>query len=127
MITGEQVLEALKEVVAGKEKYYYKDTHTSCKYADADGNPSCVVGHAIFKLDPDLFQKIKQIEAKEGSFPITRLLNWYAEEIGTDSDGLLPISVVAAELLEYAQFSQDGGHSWGTALEEAETAFARGN
>ena len=89
-----------------------------CLYAvPSDGAPSCIVGHAIFTLDPEVFQELARVEDQRGA------------EVAEDlSDrGYLPpdfwdprgMAVAAA-----AQRCQDSGDSWGTALSAAEAAYA---
>lgn len=119
--TSEQVLDALRIVVNGKEDYVYRSDHYLCEYADNEGNPSCVVGHVVNHLDPELFKKLAQREKDTFESPkITR--------IGYDlKDGdKLAFTRGAIIVLGAAQSEQDGSGTWGEALAQAEANRAEG-
>lgn len=105
----EQVTEAMKAVVAGREDYVYEFADSECLYA-IDGAPSCVVGHVIHRLDPELFKQVEDWERNTGygNNGVNELL--YESGLGIDA----PMNVVSA--LERAQELQDSGNPWRDAL-----------
>lgn len=113
--TPEQVIGALREVIAGHEDFVYRQPQ--CRYADESGNPSCVVGHAVNQLDPEVFAVIRQTEVNLGRSPSIGYSNEFREGeiLGISNDGLL--------ILQAAQAAQDGGETWGDALEIAEQYY----
>ena len=69
--TNEEVSAAVERAVALKgEDYVYKrvaqgggySAGPSCVYDNGDGTPSCIVGHVIADLEPDLFAKLGEWE-----------------------------------------------------------------
>lgn len=114
MISDEQVLEALKVVVAGREDYRYIDDHSECRYADEKtGKPSCIAGHAVKRLTIDGFKYLRDVEIDMGSWMISA---YREEEVSISMQGLL--------VLRTAQAVQDGGGTWGEALSAAENFFS---
>lgn len=109
--TKEEVMTALREVVAEKgSEYVYPER--VCRYAKVTGEPSCIVGHVIHKLDPEAFNKIAIAEA-EGSATVDELvaLEWIPSDFW-DSQ--------AEDALCTAQLLQDMYRTWGEALASAE-------
>lgn len=112
--TLEDVLNAAREVVAEKgEDYVYPGASMgACVYSEADDTPSCLVGHVIYRLDPEAFLQVAEIEATEGTTAAG----------GLEEDGYLPEGFwdeEAQEAMVAAQASQDNGWPWGYALKEA--------
>lgn len=127
MFTLETVLTVAREVVAEKgEDYVYprsekksRNPVTSridevCQYA-YEGRPSCLVGHVIYRLDPDAFSSVMESEAKYGPAAAAELV----------LEGILPEDFWDAEAenaMQEAQVAQDKGATWGRALDTAERA-----
>lgn len=139
MITAQQVIETMREVVAEKgEDYVYpkeegiwvdRDDNTvrgdevnvetdpflSCAYLTVDDQPSCIVGHVLHRLGVD--HKILG-DAETVS----------ATVFGTGGHHALTgkhrLDEGAARILSAAQQVQDNGAAWGLALREVEAAFA---
>jgi len=117
MITKQQALDALAEVVAEMgEGYVYsradgEEVHQfGCQYA-INGEPSCIAGRAIFKLDPELFEKFAQYEVdEEESFPICDV-NENLDDVGIEPDAL--------RVFQEAQEQQDCLETYGFALDAA--------
>lgn len=116
--TLEDVLNAAREVVAEKgADYVYPNSIVGggdgvCVYAGEDSAPSCLVGHVIYRLDPEAFLQVAEIEATEGTTAAG----------GLEEDGYLPEGFwdeEAQEAMVAAQASQDNGWPWGYALKEA--------
>ena len=115
----EGVMKTLREVVAGKEDFVYTTEHEECIYAEDDGSPSCVVGHVIARLDPELLAKVAEGERFElesgeiayNSDTVSGLFNAYGLPKGS------------GVVLRAAQKMQDAGVSWGEALELAEESY----
>lgn len=118
--TTEQALEALRKAVELKgSDYVYppgeKDSpHGSCMYAH-NGSPSCIVGHLVNILDPEIFARLAAAEEQGGPHG--------AEELTNPDVNYLPEdfwSPSTARVLGFAQYAQDRGELWGTALATAE-------
>jgi hypothetical protein len=134
MITYERAKQALLEAVAEKgESYIYEPPiingePTDCVYStppEAEQEPSCIVGHVIYKLDPERFREIAEDEWKydeadpeygEGGdawSPQTDSVNGLAATYGDLFDERAEI------LLSKAQYRQDRGRAWGDAVKES--------
>lgn len=123
-VTVETVIKALEEVVAEKgEDYVYPNAGAECLYA-IDGEPSCIVGHVIARLDPETFQQVVEFEDVNGSFG--------AGKFGTGVDAYVDYwgSYPAfgdnnvKKVLVSAQIAQDAGYEWKVALKEAKKTAA---
>lgn len=119
--TPELVLEALEEAVAEKgEDYKYEfpeDADGECVYSTHDGAPSCIVGYVVKRLDPELFERLHTAEweeVDEGERDTPYVFGWWMYTEGQDLD-----ERPAHKALIAAQNKQDGGHTWGEALERA--------
>lgn len=118
MITAEQAITALREVVAGNEDYVYQPPVGSmCVYVH-DGKPSCLVAQVLSKLGVGI-DDLGRLDHKstdhfDSPVPVTayRL-----------SDHM-PIEDRASGILGYAQSRQDLGETWGEALAAAERVRA---
>ena len=64
-ITVDVVLETLDSIVEeyGEDYEYDAYANRGCFYVGADGGPSCIVGHVLYRLDPELFKEIGHYEA----------------------------------------------------------------
>lgn len=112
------VLAKLEEIVAeyGEDHKYDPDrVRAECNYAEPNGDPSCVAGHVFFRLDPDLFESIREAEA-------TSQISQTVCDIESKYHVELPLTRLASTVLLTAQSRQDSGYSWGVALEEAKKA-----
>lgn len=124
MFTLEDVLRETRAVVIEKgSDYVYPESEKKlrsfgddkvCQYSH-DGNPSCLVGHVIHRLDPDAFQSVMENELRYGAAEAGELMtvNYLPEDFWDDE---------AEEAMSAAQLAQDKGATWGRALFEAESA-----
>jgi len=116
LITYAETVEALGNVVKGKEKFIY-DATDGCVYSKK-GAPSCGVGHVLAALTPDLYAAAVTMEQAEGlSFPMSHL-NDGKYMIDYWDKGTMFTSR-AENLLESFQTGQDEGQTWGDSLVEA--------
>jgi len=119
-LTREAVTAAIEKVVAEKgADYVYDREHGGCTYSEQTPEgvvPSCIVGHVIAKMDPELFQRVAEYESETGGF-------WWT---GVDIriPGIEQDSAVKYALRE-AQDAQDDGDTWGEALEAFHAAHGR--
>lgn len=117
--TLEDVLNATRAVVAEKgEDYVYSNSvaeggNGSCVYANEDGTPSCLVGHVIHRLDPEVFKRLAKDEAESGSQVALDLI-----PAGYIPEGFWEES--AEHAMQEVQIHQDIGRTWGEALKTAE-------
>lgn len=114
-VTDQQVLETLREVVAGKEDYVYEpqqEGQSMCLYVHEDEHgrktPGCLVAHALVRLGGS----ISGLEESEGSGPL----------LASVKAGL-SLEDASVEALVQAQVAQDSGYTWGEALRVAEAEF----
>ena len=122
--------ELLERAVTEKgADYVYGKRGGACNY-ERDGAPSCIVGHVLSYLgltveqlatldNPDKFYVNEcgyPVSADTGITDIAQLL---ASELGID------LTFPAAELLQNAQFDQDNGVPWGTAVVLAKDAVGQ--
>lgn len=86
--------------------------YVACRYADGDGNPSCIVGEVIYEIDPELFKEI----AEDFNFEGFRVIVATSQRIN-----LLGSAAQLPSLfheLDDAQRKQDSGATWGQVREE---------
>ena len=134
-ITADDVIETLKQVVADKgEDYVYPlaGSGNGCVYA-VNGEPSCIVGHVVYRLAPDLFKWMDETETETGiSEGFENLAGiWYRREamiaVPSDFDSpwgryidscpAVPDALIEASgILAVAQEYQDNGNTWGRVL-----------
>jgi len=116
-ITAKTALEAMRSIVKefGADYVYPAIGDEECAYARG-GAPSCIVGHIVARLDPDLFLQLGQMEDENGPFAIGSP-EGHGNEL-RDSLG------DAYQLLLRAQQGQDKGDTWGSVLESAEKFHA---
>lgn len=118
--TNNEVLTALREAVEEKgDEFIYTeadDYFGRCTYS-VGGAPSCLVGHAIAKLNPTQFARVVSIESEHGSFPIQEL----DRHAGTSGFTEQQIHALAE-----AQGIQDLNGTWGTAFRAAEDILMKG-
>ena len=103
MITDEQFIQAMHDVVKGREDYVYEfpDGPFSCVYVDSENNPSCLIGHALIKcgVGIEFFTDTYNLESAASLLPKFKL------------------SKKVVRAAEEAQEAQDNAETWGDALE----------
>lgn len=111
--TKAQIIEAAEHAVEkmGPDYVYPRSgvnnpEYADCVYAEPDGSPSCIVGHVVAELAPEVFARIAELRGDERIFPADRL---WEHDFETRSKN----SVYA---LCRAQDAQDHGQTWGEAL-----------
>lgn len=82
----------------------------TCVYALPDGSPACLIGLALYKIDPAL---VEGLEGEDAS--AFRLLH----RLGVEDGG-------TARAARKAQRAQDWGETWGNALKIYEQAMNKG-
>ena len=108
MITLEDAKRALHEAVEEKgADYVYPRAGLTCTYAEADGSPSCIVGHVLYKLDPKVYEAVALIESTEESFSVGEIETTIDKDVFADRDVI--------HFLGAAQARQDHGATWGEA------------
>lgn len=106
--TNAEINAALKAAVEEKgEDYTYPSTLMGCFYQES-GQPSCIVGHVLYSLDPEMFQRVAEWEASSTSGGNTRFI-YVVDELS------LPFRTDQVGALQAAQDAQDLHQSWGTA------------
>ena len=83
----------------------YHNQAGGCVYSTPDGTPACIIGLALSYLDPSLVPDYNDTNAARDVLP-----------------GI--VSSVAATAAQYAQDVQDGGDTWGVALETYHSMYA---
>ena len=106
MLTEETVTATILELL-DEFGWDYVYPENRCTYADADGNPSCFVGHIIYRLDPEAFDKIRSVEADQGSMDVCDL----------NERGYIDIDWRLANAVNSLQSEQDNKKTWGNAYQ----------
>ena len=113
MLKTEDVRKVLVDLAASHGDTQMQEG-TGCYYRGYNGEPLCIVGHVLARLEPEFFRKIP-VSRNCGELNSRTI----AEVI---ADGRLLAERDAATLLTYAQTYQDSGASWarsvGWAVEE---------
>lgn len=136
--TRENVRAVLVESIAEKgEDYIYPAAlhHEACTYSELSGGkfvPSCIVGHVIAKLAPEVFEVVSDFEARHNFKSSTGAFSVLAGELeGMDTENIrAPILDPVTEdhalmhALTCAQNAQDTRGTWGTALAEFDSVLA---
>ena len=102
--------------------YEGRDAEGNCRYFK-DGEPSCIVGHIVHRIDPELGRSIAALEDEWGHSEEFVRLNQGDLIFNTDDDRLAGYRCITqdlglAEALEKAQGVQDRGGEWGEAYWE---------
>lgn len=144
VLTKDAVTEKLNGLLEAKgEGYVYPMGGSGCFYAEPGGAPSCIVGHVIAALDPDLFKDVANAEGFQGEsysakevftdgFELPPTDDWTLEERENFEHGYGPRrkgeteSTVLTMALQAAQEVQDGGGTWGEAVEAYNLILERG-
>ena len=82
--------------------------YVACRYADGDGNPSCIVGEVIYEIDPGLFKEV----AEKWNSAAFRVI------VSTSLPGSAARLTSLFHELDEAQRKQDTGVAWGQVREE---------
>ena len=101
----------VKKVAAAAPDYVYEKPADGCAY-EVDGKPSCLVGHAMFRLGMPL-DLIRRCDSVGAIGHVLDELRGEFDESGDDKG-------VYRTLLEWTQCAQDSGKPWGEAVSEAE-------
>lgn len=78
-----------------------------CSYVNRDGGPSCLAAQVIYRFNPELFEKLAEVDRK-GEFGFS---------IVHDMVPSIPIEPEAVWLLSEVQGAQDTGETWGGAVQ----------
>lgn len=124
VLTAVEVTDELNKIVEeyGADHVYERnntdDYAGTCNYASLDGEPDCIVGHVLARLQPEVFAKLVEFENKNTdgdgvrvSFGISNYSDY--EELGIEMEE------DARGILSRAQAKQDRGETWGEAVEYA--------
>lgn len=101
----------VKKVAAEHPDYVYEKPADGCAY-EVDGKPSCLVGHAMFRLGMSL----DLIRRCDSAGAIGHVLDEFYGEFDESGDD----EGVCRALLGWTQAVQDSGKPWGEAVSEAE-------
>jgi len=116
MITVEQAREGLRKALEEKgEDYIYPNALNgeNCVYADSDGDPSCLVGHAIYYIDREAFNALAEEEREE--------MDRIGDALPITSVRSVKFEPAALKGLAEAQDRQDTKRPWGEAVLGFET------
>ena len=111
MIKVSDLWAEVKKVAAEQPDKVYEKPGDTCAY-EFDGKPSCLVGHAMFRLGVPL----DVIRLCDNHGAIEHAL----DEVPTEFDESGDEERVYRALLGWAQGAQDSGKPWGEAVAEAE-------
>ena len=111
MIKVSDLWAEVKKVAAEQPDYVYERPADGCAY-EVDGKPSCLVGHAMFRLGMPL-DLIRRCNS-EG--PIEYVLDEFCGEFEESGDD----GRAYRTLLGLTQGAQDSGKPWGKAVSESE-------
>lgn len=123
-ITLDQFVDYAEKAVAdrGRDFVYpdsWKDEMGQCFYANVepDGSisPSCIVGHILWQIDPDLLSTVHNVWEGTGASGLLEEIN------GTKSIFFSESKI--RDFAEDLQLSQDDGQAWGDALEAAKSRW----
>jgi hypothetical protein len=106
-----EAIRLLREVVAGREDFVYRPPvfGEGCVYRNEDGQPSCLVGHVLYRWNPTVVPVEENVIG----------------DLDLADDG---VTEDAVQVLAAAQDVQDHGEpedTWGRALAAAEIAYKR--
>lgn len=126
MITVQEVLDTLAEVVKGREDFIYRpDESGTCHYANQDGTASCLAGQVFARLAPGTFQEIVAFEKQLDG------ISFNVDGLSIDDlyrDPLMPVldaEPAVFTVLRIVQRSQDNGDPWGEAYENGQLEAER--
>lgn len=109
--TNAEISAALKKAleVKGDDYVYEKDSNGGCHYA-VNGEPSCIVGHVLHALDPEMFEAVADFE---GDYDKSRGDNTFRNVAQSLN---LPFHGDQVIALARVQRDQDAGETWGLAV-----------
>lgn len=108
-MTASDLIRAVREeAAADPDRVYEGPSQTTCEYADANGNPLCLIGHALARL-----AWLDRIPEVGNAAAISGILtdDWRETMKSTSTQ---------RAWLHYVQKSQDARQSWGQAVDEAD-------
>lgn len=103
---------------------YPREEQTACSYTTPEGGASCLVGHVIARLEPEILPALTEAEwIKDEGLSFTDVaafgadsLNLSQNRFGSDKE----YSNAALTWLSTAQGKQDIGTAWSEAIKEAD-------
>ena len=140
--TRQDVLDAARKIVAekGPDYVYPRNSVTGTGYNGSGyggangpvyaegGKPSCLVGHVVHALDPEVFAHLAAVEEVRGTESADNL-TYYGFSSEMEDEGnywYVPEDFwneEAQQLMNQAQHYQDAGTPWGDALARAEDEY----
>lgn len=102
-ISYEDARSVLEELAAERPDYVYRSPlgTDSCVYGEDESTPSCIIGHLIYRLDPEIFPEVVREYNSSGASAV----------VGAYAD-LFQDSQKIRELLTWTQVEQDAGTPW---------------
>lgn len=94
----------------GEDYTYSKENTEACLYKRA-GEPSCIVGHVLHALDPEMFERVAAFE-RDPETKLDTTFHQVARQLH------LPFNEEQVRALRYAQIVQDNGGTWSNAVAE---------
>jgi hypothetical protein len=122
-ITLEAAIQTVSELIAEKgEEYVYPVSEIGgCYYSDRAGNPACIIGHVVAKLDPVAYQELVRIESVPILHAPHRRMGAGDVNAIIDADHIVNVDAPRTEVfLDSLQRWQDTGSTWGEALVKAQ-------
>lgn len=115
MYRSDEVIAVLKELVeeyGADHVYSFRDA--GCTYGEPRDHTqaSCIVGHVLKRLEPDVFDLVVEAEA-------TAIMSEQVLDIESKWDIDLPFTPLALCVLSAAQKLQDATLTWGESVEQA--------
>lgn len=109
--TNAQINVALKAALDAKgDDYVYEERlNGACVYS-LEGRPSCIVGHVLHALDPDMFERVAAFEANQGENNGDTSFSNVVVKLN------LPFETDQRRALQEVQAEQDNGKPWGGAV-----------
>lgn len=125
-ITLDAAIAAAQELAEANSDFVYP-AEDGCRYADPTTEaPSCIVGHILQKLDPELFAQVVVFEKEtDSSFPVYAFGDTESEyeDRGDETVEMVLYDYPekhwdedTKEFFGVIQRLQDGGSTWGTAV-----------
>lgn len=120
MITGEQIIQAIRDVASEKPDFVYArpEGSSKCMYMH-EGKPSCLIGQALFKLGV-IDASIESVPSADhgNSAGAGSLLNYLGEQ------GKIDVSFSQRRWISEVQWNQDKGATWSDSVQAADEAYA---
>lgn len=106
-ITYADALRGLNEAVRAKGYDYVYERRSGICWNVFDGNPDCIVGHALVWLGVPVEWFAHGCRENDSACDI---------RAGLFADGMFDIDADALDLFSYVQAEQDNGSTWGAAV-----------